>query len=290
MKTTPAHLLAFLVFTLLTATVCSAESITIPLAIDKWDVAREAKLGKADGELRVKSLASSVWLVPQERIRYEDGDVLDIRYVLRGGNLVFQLNWFDASGDFLETTTIGKATSAKNEAIFRVSCSDKVKEAGPQYELKIWIEADMPSLSIESIKIIRGVQNLPFLTKDDFESSDTISVSQLESGSLILEQAGSGQTSSILTQKRFSLKDASRLKIDIEDVAPSSAFSLQMIFWSDSGSYLGHVDILQDITTARSEVVDAGSLDVPAGATKYSFKLWLSGASASATLMLSEDS
>lgn len=259
----------------------------ISLNSEQWTAAPEAKLSTANNQLRVKSLASSLWLVPSKRLSYEEGDVLELRYDLRGGNIIVQANWFGQSGQFLETTTLGKATSADDKALFRVTCSPESARLNPNYELKIWVEADMPSLTLQSIQVRQDVKRLPILSGKDFEASELIAVEELDRGALRLTLADSQESGSVLTQKRFKLNEAGKVELEVDSVSISSAFSVQAIFWSDAGTYLGHADLLKDATHETKERIDFRRVDLPEGATQYSFKFWLSGTGASADVSLS---
>ncbi|MGE9295067.1 MAG: hypothetical protein ACQKBV_02095, partial [Puniceicoccales bacterium] len=131
----------------------------ISLNPSNWTANSDAKVTAQGDELRVKSLASSVWLAPAERIKYQQDDALEVQYALRGGNLIVQANWFDANGNYLETATLGKTTSDKDQALFRVAPSKQFVKAAEFYEVKLWIEADMPSLTLESLSILRDVDS-----------------------------------------------------------------------------------------------------------------------------------
>ncbi|MGE9292864.1 MAG: hypothetical protein ACQKBW_04565 [Puniceicoccales bacterium] len=274
-----------LIFASLLPLLSAAEQFS--LSPENWQSSSDAKLNTQDGLLRVKSLASSIWLVPSLRMDYADGDVVDIEYALRGGNLIVQANWFDPSGRFIETATLGKTTFSKTQAYFPVSPPANAQDAST-YELKLWVEADMPSLTLKSLNIKRGVKNLPLLSEHDFEKSSEISISQSKDGSLHFKAQGNNSATavSILTDRRFNLMDESMLDITVNDISPSSSFSLQAIYWSSTGTYLGHADILKDETNSLTKQVDISQLDPPADTTRYSFKIWLSGYHAEANVSI----
>ncbi len=267
--------------------VTSAWAESVSLSPEAWQRSPEAKLSQSGSSLRVKSLASSIWLVPQQRIHYKGSDVVDIAYKLRGGNLIVQANWFDADGSYLETTMLGKATYKGEQASFRVSGSRAATSTDSTYELKLWVEADMPSLTLESISINQGGARAPMLSVEDFEDSGDIRIKQDRDGSFQLELEGA--SGSILTQKRFSLSETPAWELNLQRITPSSAFSLQAIFWASDGTYLGHADLLKDETDPSEASIDLREVNTPATAANYSLKFWLSGTGASAVFSILED-
>ena len=261
----------------------------ISLTPESWQGAPSVRLSEQDGHLRIKSLDSSIWFGPRGRISHGKGDVVSVDYRLRGGNLVVQANWFDGSGKFLETADLGQTNSDKRTAMFRVEGSDSLPKQGLFYELKFWVEADMPSLELRSLSIDRGVGAIPLFSAQDFEGSDSIEVSTTSSGLLAFRNVGTVSPGSIVTSKTLKRSGLDTVRIKVASVSPSTAFSIQAIYWSGSGTYLGYGDLLKDVTNVTETTVDFESLEMPEGTQKIGFKFWLSGQAATAEVEMSQE-
>lgn len=264
----------------------SAATRSLSLDLEDWKFSPEVKTSTDNAHLQIKSLASSIWLAPETRLDYTERDVLDLRYALRGGNLVVQANWFDAGGQFLETTTLGQATAGDEKALFRVTCNEDLANTDLSYEIKIWVEANMPRLELESVRIYPETENRSLLSALDFENQGGVSVSEMPDGSLRLNLSETADAGSVLSRKRLSPTQNGQLEIGVAEIAPDSAISVQMIFWSDDGQYLGYTDLLKDVTQVTKRDIDVDAIQESTDAAHYSFKLWLSGASASARLVI----
>ena len=243
----------------------------ISLTPESWQGAPSVRLSEQDGHLRIKSLDSSIWFGPRGRISHGKDDVVSVDYRLRGGNLVVQANWFDGSGKFLETADLGQTNSDKRTAMFRVEGSDSLPKQGLFYELKFWVGA------------------IPLFSAQDFEGSDSIEVSTASSGLLAFRNVSTVSPGSIVTSKTLKRSGLDTVRIKVASVSPSTAFSIQAIYWSGSGTYLGYGDLLKDVTNVTETTVDFESLEMPEGTQKIGFKFWLSGQAATAEVEMSRE-
>lgn len=277
----PAFLASALM--MLSAHICFSKDLSLDPS--NWESESKVKLSKSSDGLTVKSLSTSIWILQKQENDFEDDDSIAIEYDLRGGNLIIQANWFDSAGDFIESTTLGRTNSDEKKALYPLVSQRGGNISYARYMLKIWVEADMPSLTIQSLGIVKNVDDSLLVSANDFEKNDEVSVEAIKSGAIKIEKLGSGEVVSVLTEKRLEIREVPKITAEVEDISPSTAFSLQLIFWSNSGAFLGHADILKDITNSKSERIDVTSLGIPEGADAYSLKCWLSGAMGSSVLL-----
>lgn len=255
-----------------------ANEISISNASSAWEADENTRLSNSSGALAAKSLASNTWLSPESTFDYEPDTSLNIEYQLRSGNIIIQANWFDANGNYIETTKLGTDTSENNTASFPV-VKPETGESLETYRIKIWLEAELPSFELKSLSINKAAAptNQPlFMAKEDFEPAEGIDVKVLRDGSVELELTENSATKSIHTEKRYNIQRGEKLDVSLSEISMDTSFSMQILFWDAAGTYLSHLDVIKDATDPVI-IQTFSTSSGPKGGSAYSIKFWLSG-------------
>ncbi|WOO41844.1 hypothetical protein [Rubellicoccus peritrichatus] len=265
------------------------KNVNVSTDLSGWEWDEKAKLSGSTEGLVVKALSNNTWLSPKESFTYEPGTALKMEYQLRSGNVIVQANWFDLDGNYLETSKLGMDTSDNTTAQFSVVKPESAVYA-KTYRIKIWLEAELPSFELKSLAIAEGVAASKFLfqTPADFEPTDDLKVRILKDGAVDLELRGNSSSGSIHTASRFNIKSTKALSVMLDDISYGTSFSMQLLYWDASGTYLGHQDVLKDVTEVTGPaVIDMST--APKDVSTYSIKFWLSGyAGSSAEVKVSQ--
>lgn len=258
----------------------AANITSISTKANNWEADENARLSDSSGGLKVKSMANNIWLEPKKSFPYTPETSLVMDYDLRSGNIIVQANWFDANGNYLETTRLGMDTSENTRAQFPI-IPQEAGESAKTYRIKIWLEAELPRFQLKSLSIQKASSTSSqsmLKANNDFEPSENMSASITEDSMLEFELTGDSSSGNIHTKTRYNIKSDNSFNFALTKISANTSFSIQLLFWDAQGTYLGHKDILKDATKPESPqtIQITGNL-VPKNARAYSIKFWLAG-------------
>jgi hypothetical protein len=254
----------------------SVNSQDISLNAEQWESSHGTIIKNKGDSLTAKSIENTIWLSPVEMIPVVKNSTATLDYSLRSGNLIIQADWFDAEGSYLQTTDLDHSTAESTQVKFSINTT---LASQASYRLKLWAEADMPNLRIDSLKISQEtpVKKTTLLSKNDFEPTETISITVQPDGALQMGLLNSHTTGTLLTLKHFDISKQGNLHFNLLNISESSSCSIQLLLWDIDGTYLGYIDALKDATDTSSSKVQLNASKLPEGSMSYSLKFWLSG-------------
>ena len=264
---------------------------------DEWETADDLTCrGSDDGLVLELRGAESGWAAPRERVDSAPGAMLRVQpTAIEGGTLVLQIEWFDATGRFLqavEALTMSEPSAKPVErklAEFwpRVSGEQEQEQGPTRFRVKLWLSGDeckavLRTLVItaprrwseESVRLVRAYGPRSRWKPDPGMKADAAGDSLI----LRLEPGRPKGFAGLVLTERVDFTPRGVIMLDLPAVRRGSV-SLQAVCFDDTGAYIESVDLLKDITTAGLTEIPMrlyASL-IPKGTATLEFKLWLAG-------------
>lgn len=269
-------MLAGILTILATAGLCRAAPLTISNAPGGWDHSPGTQLSESGGALHAKSMESAIWISPKAMLTYQPKTGLTVDYKLRGGNIIAQADWFDANGTFIGTSELGRGTAANTRLITAIAAEENAGRKAKSFRLKLWVEADMPRLTLNSVRLVSAPGKKPMLQQNDFANGQNLTANIKPDGDIELTLLSEG-SHALNAAKRFDVADDQAFDVSVDSLTAHTACSVQLIFWDENGTYLGYHDVFKDATKSATSKVMLAELPLPEGTESYSFKFWLTG-------------
>ncbi len=261
--------------------------------------------GKGDGmslqleekNLRIESAdppSPHSWVAPQLKLPYTPQTKLEakVKEVIRGG-LVVQVEWLDAQGQFLASAAALEVKPGEDAKADLTLAELNPPANTKQLQLKIWLNGQdaVAEIDVLEIKLPLAWRQGGVTTKMAYDGSSTLSeeseglVTQVQGENLDLQLKEGVDHASFLFPDRVEYAATDAVMLYLPSLVGGN-MTVQAVCWDAKGNYLKSVDLFKDV--AKSGVYEVPfsiyADQVPEATRQVSFKVWLMGQKASASL------
>lgn len=234
------------------------------------------------------------WATPNRRAPFVKTATLDVELKqIANGQLGVQVEWFKEDGTFISYTNIlQQAKSPVRLSNLKLSDLVPTGEKPKKFGLKFWIEGRNAEARISEAvaQFARSWRNAGTRTLHAYDAKASVTSDEGmeghgENGVIVARLSNDKGYSAFVLEDRADYDPNGVVMLDLEKLE-GGTLTVQALCWDKDGTFLKAVDVIKDV--AQVGVIEIPFTiyvdQFPKGTARVSFKIWLSGRGASATI------